>query len=250
MENSIVFDGAYPNAVIQSKISEIKDKDSKVLKVLEGKEKLSENDVIIGYSTNGSYNLLYKQSQEKGGTEQMDETEVQATEPVEVPNDTETQAVEASAVETPEVTPTDTVETQSENNTVEETPVVENDGNTVENETMYSEKEILDKFDNISTDLNSLIQLAKEGLANRNETIEQALKSGVRAMGNAFNKEIFEKTFSNMATKDIKDMGNAWETQVKEKFSDELISKQDYKNKNSIEVEVEVDYSNYKTLGY
>lgn len=245
MENSIVFDGAYPNAIIQSSIgNEIQTKNG-VLKPLEDKQELSQNDIIIGYSTNGSYNLLYKKSIEKGGTEQMDEAEKQETEVVETET-VETQAVNAE--ETPVVEETaETVETQANENVEEtvETPAKEE-------EKMYSEKELLEKFSDVAPDLEALIVLAKEGLAHRNEVIEEALTKGVRSMGNAFNKEAFNKTFSNMTTKDIKDIGDVWEKQVNEKFSTELISdvsktvknteKQIYANK--------VDLSNYKTLPY
>ena len=245
MENSIVFDGAYPNAVIQSVTgNEVNGKEG-VLKPLEGKQQLSEKDVIIGYSTNSSYNLLYKQSQEKGGTEQMDEAEVQETEVVET---TEVQATEV--VETQDVKPEETVA-----DATQETQSVDNVDNSVETnentETMYSEKELLEKFSDVAPDLESLIALAKEGLSYRNEIIEQALTSGVRSLGNAFNKEAFAKTFSNMTTKDIKEMGEAWEVQVGEKFSTDLVSKQNLpKEDKQTQSTVQVDLSTYRTLGY
>ena len=66
MENSLVFDGAYPNAIIQSKTG---NGNNETLKVLEGKQELSENDVIIGYTSKNGVNLLYKHLQEKGGEE-------------------------------------------------------------------------------------------------------------------------------------------------------------------------------------
>lgn len=175
----------------------------------------------------------------------MDEAEVQETEVVET---TETQATEV--VETQDVKPDETVtdatqETQNVDN-VEET--VETEENT---ETMYSEKELLEKFSDVAPDLESLIALAKEGLAHRNEIIEQALTSGVRSLGNAFNKEAFAKTFSNMTTKDIKEMGEAWEKQVSEKFSTDLVSKQKLpKEDKQTQSVVQVDLSTYRTLGY
>lgn len=245
MENSIVFDGAYPNAIIQSATgNEVNSKEG-VLKPLEGKQQLSEKDVIIGYSTNSSYNLLYKQSQEKGGTEQMDEAEVQETEVVET-----TEVQETEVVETQDVKPEETVA-----DATEETQAVDNVDNSVETnentETMYSEKELLEKFSDVAPDLESLIALAKEGLAYRNEIIEQALTSGVRSLGNAFNKEAFAKTFSNMTTKDIKEMGEAWEVQVGEKFSTDLVSKQNLpKEDKQTQSTVQVDLSTYRTLGY
>ena len=66
MENSIVFDGAYPNAIIQSAAGEEIQTSNGTLKPLNGKQDLSEKDIIFGYSTNGSINLLYKELMEKG----------------------------------------------------------------------------------------------------------------------------------------------------------------------------------------
>ena len=66
MENSIVFDGAYPNAIIQSAIGEEIDTPTGKLKKVEGKEEISEKDMIFGYSTpGGNINLLYSQHRRK-----------------------------------------------------------------------------------------------------------------------------------------------------------------------------------------
>ena len=116
---------------------------------------------------------------------------------------------------------------------------------------MYTEADIISKFGNITDNLENLIQLAKEGLENRNETIKQALESGVHSMGNAFNKEIFAKTFSNMLTKDIKEMAEVWENEAKMKFSTQKISKDNVKDveKNNDEIIIK-DYSKFKTSNY
>lgn len=247
IENSIVFDGAYPNAIIQSSIGSNIQNKCDVLKPLDEKQQLSENDIIIGYSTNGSYNLLYKQLQEKGGTEQMSKAEVEETE---LQNDEE--------VQTQEVDEANNLNGQVEENneeTIEETQSVENVEENVETEneteTMYSETQLLEKFSGIALNLDELISLAKEGLDHRNEVIEEALTRGVRSMGNAFNKEVFVKTFSNMSTKDIKEMGETWENQVKDKFSTDLISKQDFSNKEVQNLNTEnIDYSKFKSTIY
>ena len=95
-----------------------------------------------------------------------------------------------------------------------------------------------------------LIQMAKEGLENRNLVINEALESGVHSMGNAFNKEIFIKTFSNMQTKDIKEMGKTWEEQAQSKFNKPKVSKQDYSN-NSDETELKrIGLTQFKTANY
>lgn len=242
MENSIVFDGAYPNAIIQSAIGEEIDTPTGKFKKLEGKEDLSEKDVILGYSTaGGNINLLYKQTLEKGGIENMEgneevtELETQATE---VPNQ-ETEEVQEVTEEVTEVQSTQSPEEE----------VVEEPETNSEEETLSVDEAILAKFDNICDSVDELVQMAKEGLENRNAVIANALENGIHSMGNAFNKEIFEKTFSNMKTKDIKEMGNTWEAQAKDKFEKPKVSKQDFSNKNENEG-IRVDMKQFKTGNY
>ena len=224
MENSIVFDGAYPNAIIQSAVGEEIQTSNGTLKPLNGKQDLSKNDIIFGYSTNGSINLLYKQLMEKGGKEDMENDKAETTElenqdvetveeTTETPTEENAEALENEAVEE--------VETETE-----ETPTEpeENEGEATE-EPLYTSKDILKKFGNICDSVEELVELAKEGFDTRQSVIEEALNSGVHSMGNAFNKDIFTKTFSNMKTKDIQEMGKVWEEQAKAQFRNEKVSK-------------------------
>ena len=224
MENSIVFDGAYPNAIIQSATGEEIETPTGKFKRMEGKEKLSEKDIILGYSTaGGNINLLCKQTLEKGGLENMEENqEVTELENQEVGTE---EVVETPVEEVTEET-TEVTETPVEEAT-EETPAPEATETSAE-EAMSVEKAILEKFGNICETVEELVQMAKEGLDNRNLVIAQALESGVHSMGNAFDKNIFAKTFSNMQTKDIEQMGKTWEEQAQGKFSKEKVSKQDF----------------------
>lgn len=225
MENSIVFDGAYPNAIIQSASGEEIETPTGKFKRMDGKEKLAEKDVILGYSTaGGNINLLCKQTLEKGGLEDMEgNEEVNELENQEVVNneETPTPAPEAEAEATPEVTPEAEAEPE-----VEQTPEPEATEPEAE-EALSVEKAILEKFGNICETVEELVQMAKEGLENRNSVIAQALESGVHSMGNAFDKEVFAKTFSNMQTKDIEQMGKTWEEQAQGQFSKEKVSKQE-----------------------
>lgn len=240
MENSIVFDGAYPNAIIQSAIGEEVQTSNGVFKSLNGKEKLSEKDVIIGYSMGkDNVNLLYKSSLEKGGLENMG-TKPEEANATEQGNDVvETENVETENVETESTENVDNVEetvvdTQSnvENEVTEvETQASEPTNVETTGEVLFTEKELLEKFENICSSIDELVVMAKEGLEHRNEIISEALDSGVHSMGNSFNKEIFTKTFSNMNTKDIEEMGKAWEEQANAKFVKEKISKQDFSEK-------------------
>lgn len=223
MENSIVFDGAYPNAIIQSASGEEIETPTGKFKRLEGKQELSENDIILGYSTaGGNINLLYKQTLGKGGLEDMEGNQ----ETTELENQVEETIAAEVTEETPEVTETQSTEVE-ETTQVEETTETE----TTTEETLSIDEAILERFENICESVEELVQMAKEGLDNRKAVITQALESGVHSMGNAFNKDIFAKTFSNMQTKDIEQMGKTWEEQAQAQFSNEKVSKQEFGNK-------------------
>lgn len=257
MENSVVFDGAYPNAIIQSAAGEEIQTSNGTLKTLNGKENLSEKDIIFGYSTNGSINLLYKQLMEKGGKEDMENDKAETTElenenvenveeTVETPseenveeNTNNNEEVEVTETDTEAAETTDDDETETEENEAEAT-----------GESLYTSKDILEKFGNICDSVEELVELAKEGFENRQEVISEALESGVHSMGNAFNKDIFTKTFSNMKTKDIKEMGKVWEEQAKAQFGNEKVSKADFKQTEDKEEMTRIGLGQFKTSNY
>lgn len=246
MENSVVFDGAYPNAVIQSAAGEEIDTPNGKLKYLNGKEDLSEKDLILGYATGGTINLMYKPTLGKGGLENMEEN--QENEVTELETEvTETNASEVNEETTVENPADEFLEVQgtveAQNEEVENTETQE-----VEAEEVDSEAEILDRFGNICESVEELVQLAKEGLEHRNEVISDVLNSGVRSMGNSFNKDVFAKTFSNMKTKDIEQMGKVWEEQVNNNFSKEKVSKQEFSNNQ--ESPIKIDKKQFKTSNY
>lgn len=248
MENSIVFDGAYPNAIIQSAMGNEVQTSNGILKSLNGKEDLSKNDIIFGYSTNGSINLLYKQLMEKGGKEDMEDGKA------------ETSELENENVETVEEVVENTEENIEENalnNKITETTDTETTTDNTEKheceatgEALYTSKDILEKFDNICDSVEELVELAKEGLENRQEVIAEALSSGVHSMGNAFNKDIFTKTFSNMKTKDIKEMAKTWEEQAKAQFGNEKISKTNIEETEDKEEMARIPLKQFKTGNY
>lgn len=257
MENSVVFDGAYPNAIIQSAAGEEIQTSNGTLKTLNGKENLSEKDIIFGYSTNGSINLLYKQLMEKGGKEDMENDKAETTElenenvetveeTVETPSD-ENIEENTNNNEEVEVTETDTETTEITDD--DETETEENEAEAT-GESLYTSKDILEKFGNICDSVEELVELAKEGFENRKEVIEEALNSGVHSMGNAFNKDIFTKTFSNMKTKDIKQMGKVWEEQAKAQFGNEKVSKFDIKQTEDNEEMTRIGLKQFKTGNY
>lgn len=256
MENSIVFDGAYPNAIIQSSIGNNNAKNNG-LKVLEkeSNEALSDKDIIIGYSKNGNVVLLYQSMNEEGGINKMENENNAELENTENVVETSTEGTENT--ENAENVEETTESTQSTESTEESVESTEESTETTESteestgeatgEALFTEKDILDKFDNISANIEGLIQLAKEGLNNRNEVIAKALESGVHSMGNAFKKDIFERTFSNMATKDIKEMGETWEQEAKAKFGNPKVSKQKTSSTNEQMYKMKYDMNQFKT---
>lgn len=253
MENSVVFDGAYPNAVIQSAIGEeINTPTGKFVK-LEGKQELNEKDLIFGYSApGGNVNLLYKPTLEKGGLDIMNKENEGVTELENNVTDTNTSIDNEGNVaeETPVIeTVTETVTEQQATEPADEGSATEPTESEPVAENLYTEKDILNKFDNICNSVDELVKMAKEGLANRNMVIEKALSSGVHSMGNAFNKEVFVKTFANMETNDIEEMGKTWETQAEKQFSKVKVSKQEFSKNDDNEIR-RMSLKQFKTDNY
>lgn len=60
-----------------------------------------------------------------------------------------------------------------------------------------------------------VLNLAKEGQDYHKKVSDEALAMGVRAMGNDFPKETWDKTFETMSSKDILNITATWETQAK-----------------------------------
>lgn len=244
IENSIVYDGAYPNAIIQSKFGKEIGLENSQIKSLEDKEKFINDGIIIGYSNpNNGFDLYYKQTLEKGGLENMeDETQVTELENQVQETTTETEAMAEQETEvTNSIEEAEVVETTTENQETE----------TSEEENLSVEQAILEKFGNIGETVEEIVQLAKEGYENRKSVIQKAFDSGVHFMGNAFNKDVFAKTFSNMKTADIEEMGKAWEEQAKSLYVKPKVSKQNSNKTNTKEQEFKrIGLSQFKTDNY
>ena len=246
MENSIVFDGAYPNAVIQSSISNKNTIINSNFKEVENKMNLNENTIIYANSTKSGLQLLYFKNDEEGGESFMNKKEEEKVEEVLENNNVAETVVDNETVPNTENNKTEeVVEPNTDNEVVENT---QNSSQPETSEEKFSKEEILEKFDNISDNIDELVKLAKEGKQHRAEVIEEALKSGVRAMGNSFNKEVFEKTFVNLEINDIKAMANTWEEQVSEKFSTNKVSRTN--ESEETKVEFKVPLSEFKTDNY
>lgn len=247
MENSVVFDGAYPNAVIQSATGS-KSESENGMKLLNDKEEL-ENTQIIYANSFGNHLDLYYIPLEKGG-KAMEENEVLNNE-VEETTEVETTEVETQDNEVVETEKVETTEVQSTETTeVDATEIIENTPSAeTQSSISFNKSELSEIFGESEVSKDMLLRLVKDGKMYRDNVINEALKSGVRSLGNAFKKESFERTFNLMETEDIKAMGDAWEKEVSEKFSTKRVS-EDKNPADSFENSSEVDYSIFKTSTY
>lgn len=236
MENSVVFDGAYPNAVIQSAVGTTIDTPNGKFDVIEGKVELEDNDVILGYSTNGNIKLMYQKTSKKGGEDIMEKEKLNVTdEEIEKLNNEEVVEEVAEETNIEEVVEEAVNEEVAEETITQssEEVVTEKVDETFEKEDIieFSSEELSEIFSAEKLSKDNIISLLKEGIEYRNEAIEDALNSGVRALGNSFNKEAFKVTFANMSVKQIKELKEAWEASVDEQFSTERVSRDVKKEK-------------------
>ena len=63
-----------------------------------------------------------------------------------------------------------------------------------------------------------VLRFAKEGMDYHAECMSEAIKDGVRAMGNDFPAETWKATFTTMSTKQINDIASTWHKQAKEEI--------------------------------
>ena len=227
MENSVVFDGAYPNAVIQSATGNVIDTPNGQMKFLNEKEEIEENSIVTAYSFKDDIVLMYQKNTEKGGKTNMQGEENKEklsndnlVEEEEVVKEQEEVVVEQQEVEVEE--------TQEEENVVElkssTTELFEEAKVTLSVEPYFSNEEMIDIFGTEEVSKEKVISLLKEGKEYREKTIEEALSNGVKMLGNSFSKESFEITFKNLEVNKIKELSEAWKKQSDEMFSEERIS--------------------------
>ena len=235
IENSVVFDGAYPNAMIQqSTDGDFVETSNGKLKVLNDKDKLEVQSNLIGYASYSDMKLMYKPF-EKGGKamdENKEEVTVDLSKEVEPEVKVEEETVAELAKETPE----------------EVIPEVEQEVEVNEVLTITKE-ELNETFGELEVTKEAILKFAKEGKEYREKVIEEALKSGVRSMGNNFNKESFRKGFELMETQDILNSKETFEKNVEEKFGTGRVSKTKEvpKNENNFVYKKTVDIESLKT---
>lgn len=232
-EESIVWDGAYPGAVVtQSKHGDIIETPTGNFAVIQDKDELPEGTLFHGYYHNGDILTMVKKSDHKklfsGGV--VPESEHKklvsgGTAPEQKTNRKNLKGDESHmfneilekmkglgiAIEDGKEYSADEIFSMLSENiqkNTEESLAEANDS------IFMTELQVVEKLGNeMSAD--EVLKLASEGIEYRKQLTDDALAMGVRAMGNEFTKETWEQTFASMGTKNIKDIMKTWETQAK-----------------------------------
>lgn len=229
-EESIVWDGAYPGAIVtQSKHGDIIEMPSGKFTIVDDKEELPNNVPIIGQYHNGNLVTMVKKSDHKkvfsvGG---ITDTGNENSKGVENPMDEnlkkmlESFGVTATKNEDGKIDGMGVLGQLAEkwDATVETikasaAPLLTGEGiGDTEEYLGIPKTEITEKFGSeVSGD--ELMRLAKEGRDYHTQTIEDAIAMGVRAQGNDFTAETWKTTFATMGTKAIKDIMKTFELQA------------------------------------
>ncbi len=229
-EESIVWDGAYPGAVVsQSKHGDIIELPTGNFSILESKEELPENTLFLNKYHNGDLLTLVKKSEHK---------KLYNLGEIEKPKNEKLKGAEKSVNEKLKTMLTSFGWSAEEiqNLGVDETnnlldklaekwdSVVESiqasaeplsvEGPTLSEGDVVFPSKYMEKTFGRSLSGEQLEKFVKEGQEYHKTLSDEALSMGIRAMGNDFPKETWEQSFANMETKSIKDIMKTWEIQA------------------------------------
>lgn len=211
MENSLVFDGAYPGAGVLSKAGDILENETGIYQVVDELKDIDPNkELIATYSQRTGLITMVKKSDYKkpyslGGIKDNDKKGVESFMNDKVLKMLNTLGVTYKEGETKaEELLTKIAETWEEMTTTQKQ----------DNETFMTKDEVKEK---LGTELSAdeVLNLAKEGQEYRKQLIDEAIAMGVRAMGNDFPADTWKESFATMSTKAIKDVMKTWELQAK-----------------------------------
>lgn len=251
MENSLVFDGAYPGAGVMSKAGDVFENENGIYQVVNDIKGIDpDKHMIATYSQKAGLTTLIKKSEHKkifatGGIVPVPENKplpstgldfvipsnlaneisnaLKNLKGVEKPmNEKLTTMLESFGIECKDgKMPDNILEQLAEKwDGVTETikasvePMKTAEGTFSATEYLgIPVKEISEKL-GAETSSDEVLNLAKEGQEYRKQLIDDAMAMGVRAMGNDFPKETYETTFAAMGTKAIKDIMKTFESQA------------------------------------
>lgn len=244
IENSIVFDGAYPKANVQSITGEILETPSGNFEILDPvSETFKENaSDIICYSTPKDIMIMSKRSDHKKifakGEYELDKDK----EKMDVGEETETKTEKQDS--------TSDMDHQKESTEEVQTQEIDN-GDKFTRMTLPELNKFFEAIDEMLSNKpngDKLLSVFKDGVQYRKDSVEAALKSGVRALGNKFNPELWTKNFAQMDIESIQATAQHWEQEASEKFGGDLVYEIPNQEKNT--QKIKGDLSKLKTTKY
>lgn len=202
MENSLVFDGAYPTAGVLSATGEAEDKN--YLSITDLKSLSADVPAFNIFSVNKGRMVtlvkkadmpkkIFAMSEPKGGENEMTNTTISFI------------ADDGKVLKTYTVGEDGKIKWDSP---AELVPAQE------PKEAFMAKEQATEKLGKEYT-ADEVLRFAKEGIDYHKQTVDEAIAMGVRAMGNDFPAETWRNTFANMSTKAIKDIAKTWEAQAK-----------------------------------
>ena len=221
-EESIVWDGAYPGAMVaQSKQGDIIELPTGKFTVVPDKEEYPEGTLYHGYYHNGDIVAMVKKtdkkvysmnSKEKGSESLMNEKLLKMLQAFGIEfKEGETKLDEALLSTIAEKWDA-TVEAIKES----AEPLQEGESLPLSEE--YLGIPIKEISETLGTEFKAddILKFAKEGIEYHKQVIEDAIAMGVKAMGNDFPAETWKQTFSTMGTTAIKEILKTWEIQAQD----------------------------------
>lgn len=214
-ENSLVFDGAYPGAGVLSKGDIVENKSGVFQVVTDLKNIDPEKQMVATYSNRTGLMTLVKKAEHKktynlGGIEKGEKT---LNEELKKMIETFGITYEEGKTTFEELCNEMAGKWDGVKETIKASVTPSIAGEKVPE--VYLSKEQAKDALGAEISANNVLKLAKEGQEYHKELSADALAMGVRAMGNDFPKETWDKSFANMETKSIKDIMKTWELQAK-----------------------------------
>lgn len=220
-EESIVWDGAYPGAMVsQAKDGDIIELPTGNFAVLGDKEELPDNTAFLNKYHNGNILTMVKKSDHKkvhnlGGIDEGNKEGVKK-----LMNEKLQKMLKdfgMSVEETEKLTVDDASEILNQlaekwDNTVE---TIKNSIEPLKPTDEFLSKETVKEKLGAELTADNVLNLAKEGQEYRKQLIDDTITMGVRAMGNEFKAETWKVTLSTMESSAIKDIMANFETQAK-----------------------------------
>lgn len=230
MENSLVFDGAYPGAGVLSKVGDIIENETGIYQVVDELKDIDPNkELIATYSQRTGLITMVKKANHKKIYHVGDIANVTTNTAQNVGNSIKTimkgvenkmnenvlKFLESFGIEASEDDkPNEILEQLAEkwDAKVEEIKAsVEPEKS--ETEVYMTQEQVTDAL-GVELSADEVLKLAKEGQEYRKALSDEAIAMGIRAMGNDFPKETWENSFRTMGIQAIKDIMKTWELQA------------------------------------